>query len=59
MSILNEIKLTLLILERPDGGLRICSEELPGLILSGPDPVKVCAKIWPAVVALRAATAEK
>lgn len=34
--------------ERPDGGLRVYSDELPGLILSGPVAAKVIRDIEPA-----------
>lgn len=33
---------------REDGGLRVYSDELPGLILSGENPAKVAADIVPA-----------
>jgi hypothetical protein len=39
--------------ERHDGGLRVWSDQMPGLILSGPDPAKVAADILPAINALR------
>lgn len=48
----DEIKLTLI--TREDGGLRICSDSVLGLILSGPDPVKVLSDVWPAILALKA-----
>lgn len=38
---------------RSDGGLRVWSDDFLGLILSGPDPAKVLADIWPAIIALR------
>lgn len=38
---------------REDDGLRVSSPTNPGLILSGVDPLKVCAAIWPALEALR------
>lgn len=38
--------------DRADGGLRVLSEDLPGLILSGPDKNKVCDSIAPAIKAL-------
>ena len=41
-------QLTIKLEVRPDGGLRIYSEELPGLILSGSDPAKVLADVMPA-----------
>jgi len=39
---------------REGGGLRVWSDEVIGLILSGPDPRKVGADIWPAIEAIRA-----
>jgi|SRR5579862_3013593 len=38
--------------DRPDGGLRVYSEVLPGLILSGPDRHAVGEAIAPAIQAL-------
>jgi hypothetical protein len=38
--------------DRADGGLRVFSEDLPGLILSGPDKTEVCSAIAPAIKAL-------
>jgi hypothetical protein len=35
--------------DRPDGGVRVYSDQLPGLILSGKDRAKVLAGIEPAV----------
>lgn len=35
--------------DRPDGGLRVSSENLPGLILSGPDRAAVVDCIIPAI----------
>ncbi len=35
-----------------DGGLEVFSDDLPGLILSGPDPDNVAAAIMPAIKAL-------
>lgn len=37
---------------RPDGGLRVFSPDLPGLILSGKEPAKVMECVWPAITAL-------
>jgi hypothetical protein len=37
---------------REDGGLRITSPEVPGLILSHADPAKVMADVLPAIDAL-------
>ena len=45
--------------ERDDGGLRVWSDEMPGLVLSGSDPAKVAAAILPAINALRAYKREK
>lgn len=44
---------TIYLHRRPDGGLRVSSEEVPGMILSGEDPAKICAAIWPALVAIK------
>lgn len=38
---------------RPDGGLRVWSPTVPGLILSGPDPDKVIGDILPVLAVLR------
>lgn len=38
--------------DRADGGLRVFSEDLPGLILSGTDKTQVCNAIAPAIKAL-------
>jgi hypothetical protein len=38
--------------DREDGGLRVSSTKLPGLILSGPDKAAVVAKIAPAIKAI-------
>ena len=38
--------------DRKDGGLRVCSNELPGLILSGADQLAVMKRIAPAIAAL-------
>lgn len=37
---------------REDGGLRITSPEVPGLVLSGEDPAEVMADVLPAIDAL-------
>ncbi len=39
--------------EREDGGLRVWSDQEPGLILSGHDPRDVGSDIWPAIKALQ------
>ena len=41
-------RLTIKLEVREDGGLRVYSDELPGLILSGADPAKVMADVVPA-----------
>ena len=38
--------------DREDGGLRVFSDELPGLILSGSDKLTVMNKIAPAIAAI-------
>jgi hypothetical protein len=38
--------------DRTDGGLRVFSEDLPGLILSGPSKQVICERIAPAIQAL-------
>jgi hypothetical protein len=38
--------------DREDGGLRVFSDELPGLILSGQDKMALMKKIAPAITAL-------
>ena len=38
--------------DRGDGGLRVSSQDLPGLILSGPEKHRVCDSIAPAIKAL-------
>lgn len=39
---------------RSDGGLRVWSDDMPGLVLSGSNPDKVMASILPAISAIRA-----
>jgi predicted RNase H-like HicB family nuclease len=43
---------TVTLIDREDGGLRVRSVDLPGLILSGKDKAAVCASIAPAIEAL-------
>jgi hypothetical protein len=43
---------TVTIEDRDDNGLRVWSDDLPGLILSGNDRQKICASIIPAIRAL-------
>lgn len=45
-------KITIQIEPRGDGGICIWSPEVMGLILSGSDPAKVMAAIWPALEAI-------
>lgn len=45
-------KITVILERRGDGGLRVCSDDLPGLILSGADPQKVAADIPTAIQVL-------
>lgn len=45
-------EITIKLLPREDGGLRVCSDDEPGLILSGADPMKVMAGVWPALTIL-------
>jgi hypothetical protein len=40
------------IIDREDQGLRVYSDDLPGLILSGPNKHEVMARIVPAICAL-------
>jgi hypothetical protein len=46
------VYLTVTLLDRSDGGLRVYSEDLPGLILSGHNKREVCDRIAPAIRAL-------
>jgi hypothetical protein len=43
---------TVTVEDRGDGGLRVYSDDLPGLILSGADRTAVASKIAPAIQAL-------
>lgn len=47
-------EITIKLLPREDGGVRVCSDDMPGLILSGADGLKVLAAIGPALAAIRA-----
>jgi len=42
-------KITVRMSRRPDGGLRVWSDQLPGLVLSNKDPQRVMADIVPAM----------
>jgi hypothetical protein len=46
-------KFTVTLERRFDGGLRVYSDDLPGFILSGPDPQKVMADVIPAIQVLQ------
>jgi hypothetical protein len=39
---------------RIDGGLCVCSDDVPGLSVEGPFADEVLRKVWPALVALKA-----
>jgi len=41
--------LNIVITPRPDGGIRVSSDQVPGLVLSGKDPSAVMADVWPAL----------
>jgi hypothetical protein len=47
-----EIICTVTFARRPDGGMCVFSDDLPGLILSHSDPDKVAADVWPAIKTL-------
>lgn len=47
-----EQEIKIVIGPREDGGVRIWSDDMPGLILSGSDPLKVMSDIGPAIKAL-------
>lgn len=47
-------RITIVLEVREDGGLQVCSDDVPGLILSHNDPAKIMADVWPALVALTA-----
>lgn len=49
---MSEIKITLAFENRGDGGLRVWSPELPGLVLSHPDPFLVIDDISRALAGL-------
>lgn len=49
---------TVMLEEPPEGGMRVYSDELPGLILSGPNKAKIISAIEPAVRALLALKGE-
>lgn len=53
MSIMMTVTvLTVTLEDRADGGLRVYSDDLPGLILSGRDKNAICNAIAPAITAL-------
>lgn len=45
-------EISIRISEREDGGIRVWSDDVPGLVLSGPDKDKVLGDIGPALKAL-------
>ena len=47
-------EITIRLIPRDDGGLRVCSDDAPGLILSGPEAATVMTCILPALDALKA-----
>jgi len=49
---------TVTLSDREDGGLRVHSDDLPGLILSGPNKHVICEMIAPAIQALFGARGE-
>src|SRR5438270_403102 len=52
MSDVTVTVLTVTLEDRDDGGLRVYSDDLPGLILSGEDKQAVCEAIAPAITAI-------
>lgn len=54
----NKWAVQIFVAERSDGGMRVWSDELPGLILSGPNPRDVGGDIFRAVQVLREYKAE-
>lgn len=44
--------ITISISRRLDGGIRVWSDDLPGLVLSGSDPETVMSDVWPAIQVL-------
>lgn len=47
-----EMSITIKLIPREDGGLRVCSDDVPGLILSHSDPELVMADLGPAIADL-------
>ena len=47
-----EIVVTVTLEDRGDAGLRVWSEALPGLVLSGPDKHAICDAIAPSIQAI-------
>lgn len=52
MTMASVTVITVTLSDREDGGLRIYSEDLPNLILSGPDRIVIAAAIVPAIEAI-------
>lgn len=46
------MSITVFIKGRPDGGVHVWSDDLPGLVLSGRERTKVIAAIEPAAIAI-------
>lgn len=46
-------ELTIKLIRREDGGLQICSDDAPGLILSCATPGGALSSVWPALHALK------
>lgn len=44
--------ISVIVEHRPDGGIQVRSDDLPGLILSGSDRMRILASILPAAKAL-------
>lgn len=47
------MRVSIVLEDRPDGGLLVYSDDAPGLALSGTDPDEVMADILPAIRVLR------
>jgi hypothetical protein len=52
MQVEHEIRVTVRVERRRDGGLRAWSDDVPGLVLSHRDPQKVLADIAPVLIAI-------
>lgn len=47
------MRVSIVLEDRPDGGLRVYSDDVSGLVLSGADPDEVMSDILPAIRVLR------